>query len=67
MVLLNVSTQAQRNLHRKVSLNGPFLEVKTQKWYLTDPDDSEVETEEAPNSLIGTLTRVYEKAQAENT
>jgi len=67
MVLLNVSTQAQRNLHRSVSLNGPFIEVITQKWFLTDPNDSELETEEAPNSIIGTLKRVYEKAYAKNT
>ena len=67
MFIKNVTTQAQRNLYRKVSLNGPFIEVKSQKWYVTDPDDSEVEVDEVPNDVLGVLSSCSDRAIKENT
>ena len=62
MILTNVETQAQRRLARQVSLNGPFLEVKTQKWYITNPEDSEEEVEAMPDHISAVLTRMTERA-----
>jgi DNA-binding transcriptional regulator YhcF (GntR family) len=62
MIIKNINTNTSRKLYRKLKLNGPFLEVKTQKWFLTQQDDSDVESEPAPDNISAALNRCYDEA-----
>ena len=65
MSVKNVVTQAQRRLYRKISLNGPFHEIVTKKWHITDPEDSETEVEVVNDHISEDITRCVERAQAD--
>lgn len=62
MIIKNTATQEQRRLYRKVELNGPFIEIKSQLWFITNPDDSEEEIDKAPENVVAALNRCYEQA-----
>jgi hypothetical protein len=65
MSVKNVVTQAQRRLYRKISLNGPFHEIVTKKWHITDPEDSEAEVDVVNDHISEDITRCVERAQAD--